>query len=675
MANTLYDYYTGQGQTLPSVSSRAATATAAGISNYTGTAEQNNALLSYLQKSPTTTTPNNSTYYNQNATVQGGALTPNEGFNPGAPKIQTPVVSSAPALKQIDNMKSTISSFDQSKADADAKSAADQAAKDALDAQTLPTDKYLKGSNKPNPNYQPTPETPKTPEQLLAEQPPEGQAYFYNARGEKTTLPDNGITPAGYSRENPATKPTAETLEDAGGSGITIKKFVDGTYGRFTAQGDFSPATAAEFNNLKDVNDLYTAKNNAAKGIYSDTQKAQLDGIMNDYNNKIATQQDINKTFGNALVNQGVMSGIPMIQESNITTMLRKGFDSIASLTTARDKDIADMKSAFLSDDINVLNSAYTSFRNNSTAIQNNIDKLQAATQEQITKLENKNADVNIAMAKKYSDTIDPILVTDTPAQRQAKLETSESYVNDEKAKAGLNKSQLDFWSQVSMTPGGNLIKLPNIGFGGSSLKTVLMQNIADSAIKVGLTGKDVAQSLLDKSIKTKTLQKISDQGTRLATDENAVKDDFNRVKELGKGIKDQDLQAVAQPFLKAFLQGVDLKVENNPALSSYLASLHTTLTKYGRVVNAQTGASGTTVAANDAAQALVNKGMTVDTVNQLIDSSFIPEMNNTVNNFNKSAMDLQNSINQMDGTLTPGLGITGSAGTSSTTDPLGLGI
>lgn len=45
----LYEYYTGQGQALPSVQARQGIAGQAGIQNYSGTANQNNALLAYLQ--------------------------------------------------------------------------------------------------------------------------------------------------------------------------------------------------------------------------------------------------------------------------------------------------------------------------------------------------------------------------------------------------------------------------------------------------------------------------------------------------------------------------------------------------------------------------------------------------------------------------------------------------
>lgn len=57
MANTLYDFYTGQGQKLPSVQERAKIYESSGLGSantYQGTAQQNTALLGALQKLPST---------------------------------------------------------------------------------------------------------------------------------------------------------------------------------------------------------------------------------------------------------------------------------------------------------------------------------------------------------------------------------------------------------------------------------------------------------------------------------------------------------------------------------------------------------------------------------------------------------------------------------------------
>lgn len=53
MATNLYDYYTSQGKTLPTVQQRQGVATQAGISGYTGTPDQNNQLLQYLSNGAT----------------------------------------------------------------------------------------------------------------------------------------------------------------------------------------------------------------------------------------------------------------------------------------------------------------------------------------------------------------------------------------------------------------------------------------------------------------------------------------------------------------------------------------------------------------------------------------------------------------------------------------------
>lgn len=52
MASNLNEYYKSQGKALPSVTERQGVASQAGISNYTGTAEQNASLLGYLTKLP-----------------------------------------------------------------------------------------------------------------------------------------------------------------------------------------------------------------------------------------------------------------------------------------------------------------------------------------------------------------------------------------------------------------------------------------------------------------------------------------------------------------------------------------------------------------------------------------------------------------------------------------------
>lgn len=58
MATNLNEFYTQKGQVLPSVQDRTPEAIKAGITNYSGTAEQNTSLLNYLQGNKTNTVPN-----------------------------------------------------------------------------------------------------------------------------------------------------------------------------------------------------------------------------------------------------------------------------------------------------------------------------------------------------------------------------------------------------------------------------------------------------------------------------------------------------------------------------------------------------------------------------------------------------------------------------------------
>lgn len=79
MASTLYEYYTGKGQSLPSVSERAKIASQAGISGYSGTASQNSALLAYLQGSGSSGSPKSSIQTPSTGNLASGTLPANYG--------------------------------------------------------------------------------------------------------------------------------------------------------------------------------------------------------------------------------------------------------------------------------------------------------------------------------------------------------------------------------------------------------------------------------------------------------------------------------------------------------------------------------------------------------------------------------------------------------------------
>ena len=106
--NTLYDYYTSLGQSLPSVQDRSQIFTDAGLgSNYAGTAEQNQLLLSHLQQGSNTIDPTIVTGNTTTNTTTGNTTIPNtnqpffsmfrqintsgsSGFNPMVSQYKSP---------------------------------------------------------------------------------------------------------------------------------------------------------------------------------------------------------------------------------------------------------------------------------------------------------------------------------------------------------------------------------------------------------------------------------------------------------------------------------------------------------------------------------------------------------------------------------------------------------
>lgn len=123
--DTLDAYYKSKGQTLPSVSERAAVAKSYGIDNYTGTAEQNNAFLGFLKGG--SANPGGDKF----VAPTGG---PNTAVAPAAPKtfmesLQERLMKESGALSSTDDkltsrIRSAMSSTEQARA----------AGKDAINA-------------------------------------------------------------------------------------------------------------------------------------------------------------------------------------------------------------------------------------------------------------------------------------------------------------------------------------------------------------------------------------------------------------------------------------------------------------------------------------------------------------------------------------------------------------
>lgn len=89
--NTLYDYYNSKGQALPSVQQRAGVAQQAGISGYTGTAQQNTQLLGFLQNQGQPLNTNQALPQgNLNASALGGNTALPNGLPTGQNQVASP---------------------------------------------------------------------------------------------------------------------------------------------------------------------------------------------------------------------------------------------------------------------------------------------------------------------------------------------------------------------------------------------------------------------------------------------------------------------------------------------------------------------------------------------------------------------------------------------------------
>lgn len=602
---------------------------------------------------------------------------------PPKPKTTTAVVSPNAAITEANKAQDLVTYNGNTKAQAD-----------ALDASALSTDKFLKGSGKPNPNYiapkenTPTvPETPKNNETENAVLHP-GQTQYYNkmnGQQEWITTPTDSSVPAGYSKVPPQNNPTSDefTSED----GYDYKQFADGTYGKYNpATGTFQAINAGAYNSQKqiskDTQALNDLKNN---GTLTPSQQAQIDAITAQYKELIDRQGIVNANAEGATTIAENLYGMgnTLAGKGEITQVINDGISKISALQAAEQSAISKMKTAFLTDDMEAVKQSWDIYNNSQASTQKALDALQNATIRAQEKLDASNSSINVSMAKKYSDTTDPILPDDTAAQRLAKLQTSPRWGNDQTVAQSLNKDESDFMAQMA-TSGVPLSSMfPNFGIGkdAANTKIAIVKSMIANARKLGIDGQELANSMLDRQAKAKTYTKLQTQGSLLAAQELKVESDFDLVKSLGSKVGDASLQGAA-PILQNWINTGTLATTNNPALNNWLGALTTSMTNYARVVYGQTGAAGVAQGANTEVQNLIKKGLSVATVNSYIDNVAKPEMKNTLGGFDTSLKDLMGDMNQADGTLAPqgGLGIgptsksgagSGSTGTYDPSQPL----
>jgi hypothetical protein len=605
------------------------------------------------------------------------AFDPNTGKPLTAPTTPAPVISSSTINKKVTpGIQNIIQTQDTNlqNADLEKKRISD------LNATTLPTDEYNKGDGTKNLNYKPvvTPEVKKTPEDLIAEQPDDGNQWAYNGAGMKVQIPKGDI-PTGYSAQDPTTRKDVSDSVSAGG-GVIIKKFVDGTYGRFnTTTNDYAQVSSEDFNNAQRAADAQKISDDAKNGVYLPAQQAQIDATMKLYQDTIDKQIGDNTNMAYGI--NAAARGAGYLNSASIAQSFKTGLESIVSLSATRDKSIADMKANFEADDVQGVKDAFAIYTQNSQDIQKQIDQNQTMMQNAKTKLENSLVTSNRTNSIKYGVDIPDGA---TPQQARDILETSEKYKTEQEAVASLTPDENNFMGQMALTgvPINNLFTSVGMGAAGLKVKIPMIKAMIAQANSVGLSPQDLANSIMDKQSKIKAYTQLQKQGSLLNAQETKVEDDFKMVNEAGKKVTTDDLQS-GIPFLQKWINsgGVNMGVLDDTKsanLNAYLGLLTTSLTNYARVVAGQTGAAGTTANMNSEIQGILTPGLSPALVAKYLNETAIPEMKNTTGGYDKSMKQLMSSLNMADGTVnatstTGGLGNTSNTTTDTTkTDIIG---
>lgn len=578
----------------------------------------------------------------------------------------TPVVSSnTAATKAKTVIQPVLTAQQQAQADAQAK----KANTDTLDSQTQSTDKFLLGSKSPNPNYtQPstdtsgTTQTPTVEDHLANEALHPGQTQLYN----QATGAQDWVSPGtpGYGSENPLTKVAKSSVDI--GNGVTYKKYADGTYARFNANtGTYSQATAGDYSNAQQQSIVSDKINSIINGSYvlSPNEQSQINSIKSTYSSLISKQQteNANITGGMTIAQNMYGMGNTLIGQGEIHQTVIDGLDRIKATQDELSGKVAQMTEAFKKDDMALLQQSYDDFTKGQQQISVEIDSTQAKLQAQQYKMDAQQSSVNESMAKKYTDTTSPILPTDSADDLIAKLKTSPRWQDDQTVAASLTPEEDKFMGEMAVSGVSLSNMFPSLGIGKAAvnIKIGIMKSLIDNAKRLGLSGQELATSMLDKQAKAKSIIQLQNRGGQLAAQEIKVENDFNLVKKLGQKVDEKTIQGAA-PFIQQWINTGTVATTGNPALNNWMGALTTTLTAYARVVSGSTGSAATTEGMNTEIQAILRKGLSTNTINEYIDNTAKPEMKNTLTGFNSSIQQLMDGMNQADGTTTAGgLGIT----------------
>lgn len=612
----------------------------------------------------------------QTTVTAGGLNTPSVNTALGTPK-PTAVVSTAPATKNLETISNTINEASTNIANQQATNQAAILANpysmqpgESVAAYNARIDAYNAQKNTATTEQKPT-----TPEETIANTPDTGNQWVYDtATGARTQQPISQPLLPSQTKVDVNAAPAADSVQTPTS---TIKKFADGSYGMFdnTTGKYVGGASALDFANAKGAqktqDDLLAIQN----GTYPLTsgQQAQIDSMTNYYNSLIEAQKVENANVtGNMTGLQNLFGmGGSSVGLSAINKTISDGRAAIDKLNKQMNDSIAALRAGLQQDNVNLVLKLHESYLNAVDAKQKAIDNMHQEVVSAANKMEQRQADINVAMYKKFSDTTDPILPSDSADELKAKLATSPTYAQTMEVKKSLNDSENAYFADM-LTSGFDMKKiLPNLGYGtaGTNAKIAVLKPMIDKAVQAGLTGAEFGAAMIDKTAKAAAFSKLETKKDLIASNEAGVVNDFDNVLlPAAKAISKEQWQTMS-PLLNKWIQTGILTTTGDPKINNYLGSLTTTLTKYSNVVAGNIGAAGATQQMNTEVQGLLNRGLSYDAIKSYVDTVAKPEMRNTVGGFDSIQQNIKDGLNHLDGTFTSG----GSSNSSS--DPAGLGI
>lgn len=232
-----------------------------------------------------------------------------------------------------------------------------------------------------------------TPEETIANTPPDNTVWIYNTTtGDRAAMTIGNTPPTGYSLNNPnavttpaATPPTAAVTDTANDlNGNTYKKYADGTYGEFDSQGNYIGSASADLFNLnKQSGTIINSWNEVMNGTYPLTpdQQAQITGIQNAYAELIKEQATANANLtGGTTVEMNLFGmGNSLSGIGEIAGTVKAGIAAIAALNDKMNSAVAQMRSGFQTDNLNMVKAGFDMYNTLNQNRQAEIDKQQAA--------------------------------------------------------------------------------------------------------------------------------------------------------------------------------------------------------------------------------------------------------------------------------------------------------